>query len=400
MRILCVLGRHTHGDPARGEGYEHRNFIPALKSLGHDVEVFDSFGRGEHADFAEMNRALVRTVDRFRPDAALCVPMAYEIWLETYRIIRQAGTQLLAWGTDDSWKYREFTRYVAPAFDLWATTSRSALRNARRDGLANVVLSQWAASSVELAPPIPARSCRHAVSFVGSAYGNRPRWIAELARRNVSVECFGHGWPSGPVAAERLREIVRESVVSLNFGDSGLVLDGVRLVRNRQLKARVFEVTGMGGCLATEPSDQLEECFVPDREVLVFRDADELAGKIRRLLDQPEERDAMAMAGHARTVREHTYEARFRTLLSGLSSPSVHHAPDPDEIEAAVAAHRCGPGPRTLARCMARPLEWIWGRPRGTRAARRLLFELSWRIAGAHTYRAAGWPGRLFYRES
>ena len=46
------------------------------------------------------------------------------------------------------------------------------------------------------------------------------------------------------------------------------------------------------------------------------------------------------------------------------------------------------------------PCSLFWGRERGARAARRMLFELSWRLAGDHTYCAAGWPGRLFYHES
>jgi hypothetical protein len=29
-----------------------------------------------------------------------------------------------------------------------------------------------------------------------------------------------------------------------------------------------------------------------------------------------------------------------------------------------------------------------------------MIFELSWRFAGARTYAAAGWPGRMFYKES
>jgi spore maturation protein CgeB len=53
-----------------------------------------------------------------------------------------------------------------------------------------------------------------------------------------------------------------------------------------------------------------------------------------------------------------------------------------------------------LAGLLAAPLRLVWGPRRGRRAARRLLFELSWRIAGARTYGAAGWPGRMFYRES
>jgi hypothetical protein len=28
------------------------------------------------------------------------------------------------------------------------------------------------------------------------------------------------------------------------------------------------------------------------------------------------------------------------------------------------------------------------------------VFELSWRLVGARTYSADGWPGRMFYKES
>jgi spore maturation protein CgeB len=400
MKILCVLGRHYYGDPARGEGYEHRNFLPALRALGHELEVFDSFSRREHADFAALNRALIDHVLRWQPDLLLCVPMGYEVWLETLACIRASGVRLLAWGTDDSWKYAEFTRFLAPAFDLWATTSHTALEAARRDGHGNVVASQWAASHTELAAPVPAARCRYPVSFVGSAYGNRPRWIAALAERGIEVACFGHGWPAGPVPAGQLQEIIRTSVLSLNFGDSGLVLRGLRPTRNRQLKARVFEVTGAGGCLLTEPSNQLESFFVPGRELAVFRDADELAGCIRHLLAHPAERDAMALAGQARTAAEHTYEARFRSLLAALPPVRPRQSLDLSAFEAAAGRYPAGTGLRLLGRLLAWPFERVWGRPRGTRAARRVLFELSWRVAGARTYGAAGWPGRLFYRES
>jgi spore maturation protein CgeB len=42
----------------------------------------------------------------------------------------------------------------------------------------------------------------------------------------------------------------------------------------------------------------------------------------------------------------------------------------------------------------------FWGKQRGPRAARRLVFELSWRVFGSYTYRAVGWPGRMFYKDS
>ena len=401
MRILCVFGRHNYGDPARGEGYEYSNFLPALRNLGHEVELFDSFSRLPYSDFAALNKALLESVESFRPDVVFCVLMGYEIWLETLGLIRATGAYLINWGTDDSWKYDQFSRFVAPAFDLWETTSSAASRASQRDGHGNFVLTQWAASASRLAEPLPACDCRFLVSFIGSAYGNRPRWVAELKQRGIEVACFGHGWPSGPVAAEDIPRIVRESVVSLNFGDSGLQFRGFRHYRSRQIKARVFEVPGAGGCLLTEAAEHLEDYFKLGNEIEVFSGIDELAEKLRFLLAHPEHRDAMAWAGYRRTQTEHTYEARFGALLNLLPTKSEPIAPiNFVAFDTIANHHHIGNSARLLCAIFVVPFRLLWGGHRGPRAARRFLFELSWRLFGRHTYTAAGWPGRWFYRES
>jgi hypothetical protein len=42
-----------------------------------------------------------------------------------------------------------------------------------------------------------------------------------------------------------------------------------------------------------------------------------------------------------------------------------------------------------------------YGNPaRGPKAARRMLYETNWRLVGAVTYSATGWPGRVFDLES
>ncbi|HEU0187358.1 MAG TPA: hypothetical protein VFR06_05635, partial [Gallionellaceae bacterium] len=62
--------------------------------------------------------------------------------------------------------------------------------------------------------------------------------------------------------------------------------------------------------------------------------------------------------------------------------------------------HATGRMLRVLKQVLQLPCVLIWGKVRGPRAARRILFELSWRLVGRHTYSVSGWPGRLFYRES
>jgi spore maturation protein CgeB len=287
---------------------------------------------------------------------------------------------------------------VAPLVDLYATSARRALDAAGADGLNNVILSQWAASGRALAEALPAAQCRYAVSFVGAAYGNRRRWIAALARRGIEVQCFGHGWPNGPVSTQEVRRIARESVISLNFADSSLQWRGLRPHRDAQIKARTFEVPGAGGFLLTEAVAGLSEYYRPGEEIDVFRSEEELIEKIQAYLGSPARRDAACRAGHERTRREHTYEKRFAPLLEDALRRAAK--PLKDSPEPVGGAHDVGPALRLLRLLLVLPATLMFGVRRGPRAARRLLFELSWRVAGEHTYSARGWPGRLFYRES
>jgi len=253
--------------------------------------------------------------------------------------------------------------------------------------------------------PLPADQCRYQVSFVGSTYGNRKQWVDDLEQRGIHVDAFGYGWPNGPVAAEDIAGIMRDSVVSLNFGDSGVVMENSKPVRSRQIKARVFEVPGAGGLLATEYAEHLETYFLAGEEIVVFDDVDDLAEKIKFLLSHPEHRDAIAEAGYARTKREHSYESRFTPLIEQAranrrSRPDPAKGIDFEAFERIADSHRPHLLLYLLKYLLLLPCVLIWGKQRGPRAARRFLFEFSWRYLGKKTYSVLGWSGRIFYKDS
>jgi spore maturation protein CgeB len=258
-------------------------------------------------------------------------------------------------------------------------------------------LTQWAANSEWMRSPRPASECDLGVTFVGAAHGDRPARMDELVRAGIDVHCFGEGWPSGPVSQERLHDIFNRSLVSLNFAGS---------YGRKQIKARTFEVPGAGGFLLTEYAKHLEEFYRQGDEIEVFRTSKELIEKLRWILGHPEDRDRIARAGHLRTVNEHTYEARWRAILTTALARTAGRKPTLGPVEAdaildqLLAKHRRGSVLRFAAELATRPFVWIWGQERGRRAARRLLYEVMRRFAGERIFRAAGWPGRLFYRES
>jgi spore maturation protein CgeB len=406
MKILCVLSRYGYGKPERGENYDYVHFVPAFERLGHEVGFFDSGDRSLHGDFADLNVALLDRVASWRPDVIFCVLMHYEIWFETLDLIRtQSPAVVVNWGTDDSWKFAQASRFFAEHVDLHVTTDRAVAEVAPSRGLDNVFLSQWAASTATFAEPCSSQSCRYDVSFVGSLYGYRARWIAALRASGIAVSGFGHGTENGVVGAAEIPEIYRTSRISLNFSGSGQNPDAAGRRDQRQIKARSFEVPGAGGFLLTEIAPELDRFFVIGSEIAAFDSLDELVARARYYLDHPDERDAIARAGHARTIAEHTYEQRISEALEKLRPLQAKRRTRPWALPAgalakSVAQHRGKVLTGGLRSLLTASFSLVFGRERGPRAARRFVYELSWRLTGAATYCARGLPGRLFYAES
>lgn len=394
MKVLCVFGKYQYGDIDRGIATEYSAFIPALKRLGYEVIHFDSWERNLYPSYAELNQALLETVEKERPDVMLTVQMHYELWLETLQLIKARGdVATISWTTDDSWKYREVSRFIGGAYHAMTTTYASVLPHYHRDGIENVLLTQWAANLDALQAPLPARLCKYQVSFVGAAHGDRREKIAQLAQQGIEVTCFGHGWPNGSVAAEDIPKIVRASIISLNFANG---FKGVN-----QVKARTYEVPGSGGFLLTESAPDLVRAYLPEQEVAVFESIEELGEKIKYFLTHLVERDTIAQAGFMRTKQDHTYDRRLQEIIKFAvvsRDKMVKHELNSDRIclESAAIGHTLNPLVNLVRQMLVSTCSLIFGVNKSVVAARRISFELSWRLLGRQTFTARGWVGRMF----
>ncbi len=394
MKILCVFSKYQYGEHTRGIATEYAAFIPAVKRLGYEVIHFDSWDKKLYTDYAQMNQALLQTVEQEKPDVMLTIQRDYEIWLETLQIIQERGdVATISWTTDDSWKYQEVSRFIGTGYHAMTTTYAEVVGKYHQDGISNVLLTQWAANAEMLQEPLPAALCRYPVSFVGAAHGDRQQRIAELKAKGIEVTCFGHGWPAGSVAAEEIPRIMRESIISLNFANA--------YKGPNQVKARTFEVPGAGGFLLTEFAPGLERAYVDGKEIAVFHSPDDLAEKIKYYLANLAERDAIAQAGFLRTKQEHTYEIRIEELLNfALESrerwSSNHHNPIKVSFEKSLEEHNQNSIIKAMRTLLVSICSLIWEKERSVRAARRIYFEISWRLFGYKTFTASGWAGRMF----
>lgn len=394
MRILCLFGAHQYGNRSRGESTESFAFIPALRDLGHEVEVFDTWDKSLHSSFWDLNTSLVTYAEEYKPHVVFWVAMLAEVWLETILHLRsRVGAKVVHWAPDDSWKFRQHSSFVAPYVDLCVTTYPDYLARYLVLG-ATAIHSGWGVPVQWVGTVLRSRECDLQVTFVGTRTKKRARAIHKLLEEGITVTCFGFGWPDGAIASVDIPLIYRRSLVSLNFADSRGI---------NQLKARVFEVTGAGGFLLTEQSNEIGSAFKAGHEIETFQSLAESAQKIRYYINNPNARDQIANGGNLRSRENYTYVDRLTRILEKLDVElrvgKENRPRGDDPFWTALQSHSQPRPLRFLKKALVLLGCTMFGRQRGPRFARRFAYEISWRLLGEATYRARGWPGRMFYEE-
>jgi spore maturation protein CgeB len=78
---------------------------------------------------------------------------------------------------------------------------------------------------------------------------------------------------------------------------------------------RMFESTGMGTCLLTDYKENVDELFIPDEEIVVYKNAGEAKDKIKFLLKNEDVRKKISAAGKARTLKDHNHSKRVQQMM-------------------------------------------------------------------------------------
>lgn len=160
------------------------------------------------------------------------------------------------------------------------------------------------------APPSSMEFARR-IAFVGSWKQERGRLIDELEQSGVHVDVFGSGWPDGkwiddPVSVFRSTQI--------NLG-SGYIMPSAGIT---SLKGRDTECPASGACYLTTFHWELPELFEIGKEILCYRNIEELREILAYYLPRPDACQRIAVNAHQRAWKEHAWEFRMRRVFENL----------------------------------------------------------------------------------
>lgn len=322
---------HSYGDPHREYSYEYFNFNLSLKQMGHEVELFDYMGEIKKSGKTSMNQKLLQRVRESRPTATIFSLYTDQFEPGTVEAIR-THTKTLCFFHDDTWRV-EYSRYWASKFDFFSTPDLYGETKYREIGLPNAIYFPFGCNE-QIFRKHDLRK-KYDVSFVGGWHPYREWLIERIRKAGISVEVFGHCWSKGEINQEGMVRLFNESRINLNLSNSAswdarYLLSSPRALFNRirskknieQMKARFFEVNGCGSFQLSYFVEGLAHCYDIDREIGVYADANDLVDKVRFYLAHEKLRESIAAAGYRRTMQDHTFSKRFRSVFQrmGLSN--------------------------------------------------------------------------------
>ncbi|NQU43122.1 glycosyltransferase [bacterium] len=198
---------------------------------------------------------------------------------------------------------------VAPGVDLVLTAAPEACLWYAVEGTPAIFWPE--ASDPAIFHPMAAPK-EHDVCFVGANYGVRARVVQALQRRGVAVTCYGNGWGGGRLPTEEVPALFASSKIVLGVGTIKHCSDVY------SLKMRDFDATLSGSLYVTHANPDLDLLFEVGEEIVCYHTPEECAERCAWYLEHEAEREKIARAGLARSLRDHTWEKRFEKLFGAL----------------------------------------------------------------------------------
>lgn len=342
LRIVYAGIRNDNYDARRAGSFEYQNFYLTLKNMP-NVEVIECpYDQIVHVGREKFNDELLSLVKTEKPDLFFAFMYTDELSLRVLLEIKKT-TKSVAWFADDYWRFWNYSKHWPPYFSYVATTYSKAVDWYKKAGFNNVILSQWACNTAQYRPVETQKDID--VSFVGQRKSGRVKVIDALRREGIDVKCFGFGWDGGKVSHDEMLKVFGRSKICLNLTDRkslwdpsviarlflkksiNRVVPDLHLIDNiraylhfpiHHTHARPFELAGCRAFAISGWSEDIGKYYKEDKEMIFYRNTPELVQKIKYFLAHNVEREAIAEAAYNRTIREHTYEKRFREIFSKI----------------------------------------------------------------------------------
>lgn len=347
LKILLV-------SPIYGGSLPTANHIrDALQNLGHNVEVMesdkfqDSFFQIDKLTFNKENTAKLITLftqflgeaaaakaSESKPDLIIAVAQA-PLGKEVLSRLKAVNAPLVFWFVED-FRTLEYWEKVFPYYDYVFTIQRGDFFDELKSKGIKEYYYLPQACAPERHRPLSLTNEEKKIfgsdlSFMGAGYYNRRVFFEKLV--DFDFKIWGSEWDiyssvgrlvqknGARVKEDECIKIYNVAKINLNL-HSSTFHEGVNPIGDF-VNPRTFEIAACGGFQLIDYRSELSELFETGKEIICYKDIDELRALITYYLKNPDERARIASMGQSRARRDHTFENRMREMLSVIFEKKI-----------------------------------------------------------------------------
>lgn len=310
--------------------WEQDQLFPEIRKICHldVVNLRDFIKTTESQSDAAVKAIAHQACDKGKQDPDLIIFYARPALLSeaAFDAIRKRWTcPVIGMNLDDRvefFDYRIFSRVNdnysrwVHHFDLNLTSSIAAVDWYQNMGAEVKYMPQGFRSEKKFIQPPNSTQFKYLISFVGSMKAERLTLIEQIQTFGIEPVLFGRGWKQSTWIDDPAT-VFRSSQINLGIGYT-LASSGIA-----NAKGRDIECPAVGACYLTTYHWELAEMFEIGKEILCYRNAEELVEMYSFFRNRPDACLKIAQAAHKRAHAEHTWEMRLRKIFAEIGFKST-----------------------------------------------------------------------------
>jgi spore maturation protein CgeB len=296
--------------------FHYQAWYSPLKRSCRRIIGFDSRKLYYQCGKEKMNEKFLEVVKKEKPDYIFFLLFSDEFSLETLMKIRELSpdTKTINFFGDDDIQFDNFSRYYALFFDYSLIVQKKYIDYYKKDGINNIFLTTGV--NLDNFKPLSLEK-KYDVTFIGAPKQDRYDFICYLRKNGINVNVFGWGWEKyndlkdicgGVLSSEELVKTVNQSRINLSFSKNAR--------GESHIKGRIFEMSACKSFLLIESFMGYYDFFKKEKEIVMFKDKEELLEKIKYYLKHEEEREKIAENAYKRILREYNLDTELSNFFS------------------------------------------------------------------------------------
>lgn len=253
------------------------------------------------------HKRILRDVKRHEADAIILNSGGLTLQDDTFAALKEKKVTTVGISLSDPDVFPYNGKLYAQKFDLFYTNSRYSLENEYGATGANIRLLPFAASKKHhyYMPEI-----RREFDVVVVAHAREDRMpVIDRLERICRVGTYGNGWKHSLGTVNGLEHVkaINRGKMYLSFARTVAGFDNV--------KVGLFEAMACNQVVLTSYMEELQSYFEIGKEILCYRNEEELYALVEYYLEHEDELEAIRQRSYQRFLREHTYQKRWDSVL-------------------------------------------------------------------------------------